>query len=109
MIAYLRSEELNNQYRGLVGIRKIIALKMSQIQLAIDSGLVYDFIKILDHQLPEFQYEALWNLTNIASGTSDQVNSIVSKGGLIKIVKLIDSKVNEVQEQVVFLARQFGQ
>ena len=37
----------------------------------IDAGLVYEFIKYLEHSLPEFQFEALWCLTNIASGTSD--------------------------------------
>lgn len=73
------------------------------IQEIIDLGLVYDIIMYLDHGLPEFQLEALWILTNIASGESEHVNSIIQKGGIPKITNLIDSKIAEIQEQVSLL------
>ncbi len=68
----------------------------------IDAGLVFDFIKYLDHSLPEFQFEALWCLTNIASGTSDHTQSVVNKGGIEKIINLMDSNIHEIQEQAVW-------
>jgi hypothetical protein len=72
------------------------------IQEVIDAGLVTDFIRFLDHSYPEFQFEALWCLTNIASGTTDQANSVVNKGGLAKIINLMDSKIQEIQDQAVW-------
>jgi hypothetical protein len=59
-------------------------------------------VKYLDHTLPEFQFEALWALTNIASGTSDHTSSIVNKGGIQKIIELVDSKVQEIEEQAIW-------
>ncbi len=56
----------------------------------------------MDHSLPEFQFEALWCLTNIASGTSDNTQSIVVKGGIEKIISLIDSNFQEIQEQAIW-------
>jgi importin subunit alpha-1 len=52
--------------------------------------------------LPEFRFEALWCLTNIASGTSDNTQSIVIKGGVEKIISLIDSNIQEIQEQAIW-------
>lgn len=72
------------------------------IQEVIDAGLVFDFTKYLDHSLPEFQFEALWCLTNIASGTSDHTMSVVNKGGIEKIITLMDSNIHEIQEQAVW-------
>jgi importin subunit alpha-1 len=98
-----KSEDIQHQYIGLVGIRKILSLANDPpIQEVIDRGLVYDFIKYLEHTLPEFQFEALWCLTNIASGTSEHTNSIINKGGIQKIIALIDHPVTEIQEQAIW-------
>jgi importin subunit alpha-1 len=102
-VSQFRSEDIQIQYIGLVGIRKILSLANEPpIQEAIDRGLVYDFIKYLDHNLPEFQFEALWCLTNIASGTSDHTNSIINKGGVQKIITLMENPIQEIQEQAVW-------
>jgi hypothetical protein len=62
---------------------------------------VYDFLKYLDHEYPEFQYEALWCLTNIASSSNhDYSYSIINKEGIPKIIAKIDSNIQEIQEQV---------
>ncbi len=105
-----KSEDPKAQYVGIVGIRKILAIRKiilisannPPIQDVIDAGLVYEFIKYLDHSLPEFRFEALWCLTNIASGTSDHTQSIVIKGGVEKIISLIDSNIQEIQEQAIW-------
>lgn len=68
----------------------------------IDAGLVFDFVRYLDHNLPEFQFEAVWCLTNIASGTSEHTQSIVNKGALPKLINLIDSNIQEIQEQSIW-------
>lgn len=44
----------------------------------------------------------MWCLTNVASGTSDHTQSIVVKGGIEKLISLIDSNVQEIQEQAIW-------
>ena len=102
-------QEFNNntdvkiKYKGLVGIRKLLSLPTNPpIQEVIDLGLVSQFIDLLGNSYAEFEYESLWCLTNVACGTSDQANAILSKGGLEKIKLLMDSKIEEVQEQATW-------
>ena len=110
-IEKFRSDDLTVSYIGLAGIRKVLSLRNilnnslahePPVQEVIDAGLVYDFIKYLDHNLPEFQFEALWCITNIASSTSDHTQSIVHKGGIKKVINLIDHEIQEIQEQAIW-------
>lgn len=109
-----KSNSIEHQYKGLVGLRKLsslsnILIKITSIfildiappiQEIIDSGLIYDFLKLLDSPLEEIKFEALWCLTNIASSTGEHVNSIVSKDGIVKILPYIESDIIEIQSQV---------
>jgi len=103
IIVAFRTQDIKQKYLGLVGIRKLLSLQNSPIQELIDVGVVIELIALLDNSPAEFQYEALWCLTNIASGTSDQANSIVIKGGIPKIVKLMESSIEELKVQAVWI------
>ena len=103
IITAFRTQEINQKYTGLVGIRKLLTLQTSPIQELIDIGITPELISLLDNSPPEFQYEALWCLTNIATGTSDQANSIVVKGGIPKIIKLMDSSIEELKIQATWI------
>ena len=100
IVLSFRKQDVSQKYYGLVGIRKLLSLNKPPIQELIDLGITSELIALLDENTPaEFQYEALWCLTNIASGTTDQANSIVVKGGIPKILKLIDSSIEEIKSQ----------
>ena len=103
IINAFKSEDIKQKYSGLVGIRKLLSLQVTPIQELIDMGIIPDLIQLLDNAPSEFQYEALWCLTNIASGTSDQANNIVIKGGIPKIIKLLDSPIEELKVQATWL------
>ena len=103
IINEFKTNDIEKKYKGLVGIRKLLCLPENPpIQQIIDYGLVNDFIDLLQNGYPEFQYESLWILTNIASGTSDQVNTIIVKGGLNKIIEIMNnSSIEELQSQSI--------
>ena len=103
IITAFRTNDLNQKYYGLVGIRKLLTLQNAPIQELIDIGITAELLSLLDNSYPEFQYEALWCLTNIATGTSDQANSIVVKGGIEKINKIMDSPIEELRIQAIWL------
>lgn len=96
------SNNINDQYIGLVCIRKILSSKSnSPIQEIIDKGLVFILINLLNHKFPEFVYEATYSLTCICSGTQDQSNTVVIKGGAKRFIQLCDAEYVEIQEQAI--------
>lgn len=103
IITAFRTQDINKKYFGLVGIRKLLSLNPSPIQELIDVQIIPELIALLDNSPAEFQSEALLCLTNIASGTTDQANRILVKGGLSKILKIMDSPIEELKIQVSYI------
>lgn len=102
LVAQLGTSNINDQYVGLVGIRKLLTSAYNApVQEIIDRGVVFILINLLEHQLPEFVYEATICLTTICSGTSDQSNTVVMKGGAVRFIQLCDAKFFEIQEQAI--------
>jgi hypothetical protein len=53
------------------------------IQRVIDNGLIPILIHWMNQQnYPQMKLEACWILTNVASGTNSQCESIIARGGL---------------------------
>lgn len=102
-IKNLSSDNQLEQYFGLVGIRKLLTLPHDPlIQEVIDKSIVFALVNVLDHNLPEFVYEAVASICAITSGTSDQIASVTSKAGHKKLIALIDSPFIEIQEQAIW-------
>ena len=89
IINAFKSEDIKQKYSGLVGIRKLLSLQVTPIQELIDMGIIPDLIQLLDNAPSEFQY--------------DQANNIVIKGGIPKIIKLLDSPIEELKVQATWL------
>ena len=56
----------------------------------------------MTHNIPKYQFEAAWCLTNVASGTSYHVMNLIEKGVLQYFIQLLSSPYTEVVEQVIW-------
>ena len=94
----------------MIGVRKILSSdKEPPIQLIIDSNLVPKMIEFAKQkQYPELQAEATWALSNVASGTALQTQSVVDKGGIQLFTELIKSSHELVVEQAVWAIGNIG-
>ena len=104
IINLFHSQNIDDKFKGLIGIRKLLSLESNPpIQEIIELNIVQELISLLDSNLYEFKYEATYCLCNIASGTSDQANSIIIYGGIPKIWNLLDCQIEEIKTQTIWL------
>jgi len=106
----IMSTDVLFQLAALKSLRKMLAIPkdLPPIQQVIDSDIllprVIALLQNMEH--PTMQFEAAWILTNIVSGTSDQVNTVIDlhQGRVIPIlVQLLSSSPQEdVKEQVLW-------
>lgn len=84
LISAIGEADIVRQHYGMIGVRKILSIAESPpIQAVIDAGLVPRMIEYVKQQeYPQLQLEATWALTNVASGTTIQCQSIIDKGGI---------------------------
>ena len=92
-----------DQHRGIIGMRKIVSVADSPpIQELIDCGMVDECIRLIHAPYPQLRFEAVWTLTNIASGTSLQTQTVVNKGGINLLVNLITDPEEAVAIQAIY-------
>ena len=104
IINLFRSQNIDEKFKGLIGLRKLLSIESSApIQEIIDLNLVPELINLLDNPLYEIKYEATYCLCNIASGTPDQAKTIIIYGGIPKILNLLDCTIEEIKSQTIWL------
>eukprot|EP00656_Telonema_subtile_P010451 TRINITY_DN1503_c0_g3_i2.p1 TRINITY_DN1503_c0_g3~~TRINITY_DN1503_c0_g3_i2.p1 ORF type:complete len:700 (-),score=209.77 TRINITY_DN1503_c0_g3_i2:833-2932(-) len=83
-------------------VRKLLSIDVNPpIQEVVDSGVVPQLIRFLDH--PSLQFELLWVLTNIASGTTEHVALLLQHDLVPRLVRLLSSAADDVKEQAAWL------
>ncbi|CAD7962446.1 unnamed protein product [Amoebophrya sp. A25] len=101
-------------------IRQLLSMEQSPpIQKVIDCGLVPQLVQFLHEPsrnavdpsvtdsdtleaLAKIRFEAAWSLTNIASGTETQTQTVIDHGGIPAFVRLLSSKDSDVREQAMW-------
>jgi len=98
------SNDRMKQHYGVIGLRKVLSNDQGPpIQSVIDANMVPRLINFMqDDKEPHLQLEAAWALTNIASGTTQQTQSIIDKGGIPCFIKLLSSNKLEIAEQAIW-------
>ncbi|KAH7476271.1 hypothetical protein KRP22_000111 [Phytophthora ramorum] len=92
------------QSNAVSKLRRLLSLENNPpIQEVINLGVVPLLVEFLrQHDRPEMQFEAAWALTNIASGTTEHTEVVISCGAVELLCGLLLSPNEDVCEQAVW-------
>lgn len=104
-IFFVRRCRRDLRLRGTHLLRRVLSLPSPPVQQVIDAGGVADLAACaMQSDDGEMQFEALWALTNIASGTSAQTQAVLAVPGLLPAaVAALRSQNVQVVEQAAWL------
>ena len=100
-----------NKMAGMVGFRRLMSTKYQPTQHIIDANLLPTFLGYLERKdVPRFQFEALWILTNVASGHEDYCQALLNKGAIPLFIQLCMDPENtiEVKNQAIWALGNIG-
>jgi len=100
----INSEDRFRKHAGVIGLRKLLCQEQNPpIQRALDAGVIPKLIEFaqLEHE-PQLILEAIWNITNIASGSHDQTIALIQKGAIIYLVKKLKHPNLKIAEQAIW-------
>ncbi|GAB9465830.1 hypothetical protein Gpo141_00003220 [Globisporangium polare] len=102
--AMIQSLDPMEQTTAVAKLRRLLSLENSPpIQEVINLGVVPLLVNFLRmHDKPELQFESAWTLTNIASGTSNHTEVVISCGAVPVLCELLLSSNEDVCEQAVW-------
>lgn len=104
IVVGLTSPEPEVQLGATQAVRKVLSRERHPpIDAMIQAGVVPVLVESLSKdQCPALQFEAAWALTNIASGTAEQTDTVVRAGAVPLFVRLLGSSHTNVCEQAVW-------
>ena len=103
IINLFHSSNIDDKFKGLIGLRKLLCLENAPISEIIDLKTIPELLSCLDNPLYEFKFEAVWCLCNIAGGSPEQANSIIIAGGLDSILNLLDCPIEDIKINTIWL------
>lgn len=98
------SNEQHKVLFGSVGLRKLLSLiDHPPIQNFINARLIPRFLELSSSDsFPRLQFEALWWLTNVASGKASHVQELVDRGAIPVLINLLGSQHRNIVEQSIW-------
>ena len=103
-ISFVEKGDLLQRHTGIIMLRKCLSIhKNTPIQEVIDANAVPLLIQMInDEAHPHLQIEATWCVTNLATGTTLQINSLVEKGVIPLYISLLKKPIVELVEQAIW-------
>ncbi|GAY68248.1 hypothetical protein CUMW_262640 [Citrus unshiu] len=104
MVARVWSDDNSLQLEATTEFLKLFSIeRRMSIEEVIESGVVPRFVEFLMREdYPQLQFQAAWALTNIATGTSENIKVVIDHGAVPIFVKLLASPSDNVCEQAVW-------
>ncbi|XP_074268613.1 importin subunit alpha-1-like [Silene latifolia] len=104
MVAGVYSDDPSSQLEFTSHFRKLLSIERNPpIEEVVQSGVVPRLVEFLSRDdYPQLQFEAAWALTNIASGTSENTQTVINHGAVPLFVRLLSSPSDDVREQAVW-------
>ncbi|KAL9651640.1 hypothetical protein ABK040_001585 [Willaertia magna] len=91
------------QLKGVKALRKLLSLEKPPIDEVLQSGVLPFLVNFLEKKDDTLlQYETLWSISNIASGTSVHTESVIKANAVPIIIKLLNSPSDDVVEQSIW-------
>jgi hypothetical protein len=87
---------------GVRGINNLLNSRSPPIAQAIASGVVPVLLELASHPNEDIHYLALWSLTNIAGGKTDDVRYLIENGALEVFKRRLEDASSRVREQAVW-------
>jgi importin subunit alpha-1 len=100
----LQSDDPNQNLEGAVEIRKLLSIEQNPpIDEVLNAGVLPYLVRALrTEDMPTLHFEAIWAITNIASGTSAHTLEVIKAGAISLFVHLLDSESVDVREQTIW-------
>lgn len=100
----INSQDVFQQHYGIINIRKILCNnKTHLIQEIIDQNAVPKIMEMaMNDNERHLQLEATWCLANLASGSSEQTNSLIQKNVIDVFIRLANSEFCQIAEQAIW-------
>jgi importin subunit alpha-1 len=102
LVALVKSSDAEEQLRGVRGLRMFFADPVDPpIGEVVASGVVPFLVLFLDAPSMLQQYEAVWVLSFIASGSTADTMAVVTAGAVPPLVRMIQSPNELIREQAM--------
>lgn len=100
----LASHKVSERFIGARQFRLVLSVAGEiPIQSVIDTGVIPALVRsAADTSDVNLQFEAAWALTNIASGTPQQTQTVVDAGGISIFVQLLTHPQQDIREQGIW-------
>ena len=103
-ISLIMNGNLIQRHSGIIMLRKCLSIQENTpIQEVIDNNVVPTLIELINNDSnPHLQIEATWCVTNMATGSTLQTNSLVEKNIIPIYIKLLSKSNIHLVEQAVW-------
>lgn len=84
LVSLVFGVDVLEMHRGIIGLRKLLASDNEPpVQAFIDAGLIQKSFEFINQkEFPQLKLEAVWALTNVASGDTEHCARLVEKGAV---------------------------
>lgn len=101
-VAFINSNEAEDQFKGIVCLRKLLSKEQSPpIAKIVDTNICPRAISLAHKCEDSFTFEVTWMLTNILSGSSTDTQYLISLDIISFLLTIFERDNLDIKEQVL--------